>query len=92
VRGDQEKVPVPDDLDGVWREPGGADDGGDRWLAATATAGEYGPVERAYDWGQCVLAGTRDCLRFAIARRREHGHAGLAADLEREPWPRPTGR
>lgn len=104
VRGDHEQVPVPNDLDGVWREPGGAGDGGDRWLAATATAGEYGSAERAYDWGQRVLAGTREYLRFAIARLRAHGHAGLAAELERElyagrwaparpaRWPRPTGR
>lgn len=104
VWGDHEQVPVPDDLDGVWREPGGAGDGGDRWLAATATAGEYGSAERAYDWGQRVLAGTREYLRFAIARLRAHGHAGLAAELERElyaggwaparpaRWPRPTGR
>ncbi len=86
VWGDHEQVPVPDDLDGVWREPGGAEDGGDRWLAVTATAGEYGPAERARDWGQRVLAGTRDYLRFAAARLREHGHPELAGALEREMY------
>jgi hypothetical protein len=83
VWGDPEQVPVPDDIDGVWREL--ADDG-ERWFAVTATAGEYGPAERAYDWGQRVLAGTRDYLRFAIARLREHRHTQLADVLEREMY------
>lgn len=83
VWGDTGQVPVPDDLDGVWREDDG---GGERWFAVTATAGEYGPAERAYDWGQRVLAGTRDYLRFAIARLREHGRDEVAGGLEREMY------
>lgn len=83
VWGDTEQVPVPDDLDGVWREH---TDEGERWFAVTAIAGEYGPAERAYDWGQRVLAGTRDYLRFAIARLREHGRNEVAGGLEREMY------
>jgi hypothetical protein len=83
VWGGPEQVPVPDDLDGVWREHTGD---GERWFAVTATAGEYGPAERAYDWGQRVVAGTRDYLRFAIARLREHGRDEVAGGLEREMY------
>jgi hypothetical protein len=75
---------LPDDLDGVWRQPGGGDGGRDRWLAATAISGTYGPAERRDHWGRQLLAGTRDYLWFAVERFREHGQARLADALEAE--------
>jgi hypothetical protein len=82
--GDRNAPPTPDDIDQVWREAGGGADGGDRWFAVTAVSGTYGPQERAYSWGQRVLAGTREYLRFAIERLSEHGHKELAGSLEAE--------
>jgi hypothetical protein len=33
--GDENVPPDPDDIDEVWREPGGGPDGQDRWFAVT---------------------------------------------------------
>jgi len=54
---------------------------GDRWFAVTAVSGSYGPAERTYSWGQRVLAGTREYVRFAVDRLRERGQDALETEL-----------
>jgi len=82
--GDRDTPPEPDDIDQIWREQADGPDSRDRWFAVTAISGTYGPAERSYSWGQRVLAGTRDYLRFAIDRLRDHDQGRLADALEAE--------
>jgi hypothetical protein len=82
--GNQDAPPEPDDIDEIWCEPAGDEGDPGRWFAVTAVSGSYGPAERSYSWGQRVLAGTRDYLRFAVKRLREHGQGRLADALETE--------
>jgi hypothetical protein len=82
--GDPDTLPEPDDIDGIWCQPEDGSGGRDRWIAASAVSGTYGPAERSFPWGGRVLAGTRDYLRFAIGRLRDHGQHRLADALESE--------
>jgi hypothetical protein len=82
--GDPHAPPEPDDIDQIWCRPAGGPDGQDCWFAVTAASGAYGPAERSYPCGHRVVAGTRDYLRFAIERLRNHGQNQLAGVLETE--------
>ncbi|RKR92223.1 hypothetical protein BDK92_6659 [Micromonospora pisi] len=73
----------PDELDAVWRVPG---DDGERLLVVTALAGEYELPRRRLPYGTTVVGGTRDYLRYAVERLREHGQNDLAGAIEREMY------
>ncbi|MGX7674125.1 hypothetical protein [Plantactinospora sp. DSM 117369] len=73
----------PDELDAVWRVP---DDDGARLLVVTALAGEYTLPRRQFPGGTTVVAGTRDYLRHAADRLREHGWGDLAGAIEQDMY------